>query len=384
MINMKTNTTEMEYLLSILRCAVTGAKLPKPPQNIEWKVFLEFARKQGVFPIISQVIAYDDIPSDVAGELNNYSKSELVRLIAMQNELKAVKSALVTKGIRFMLLKGSVIKEYYPKPSMRQMTDIDILYDEENQKGVFEIMKSFGYKCISLGGNSDDFHKNPYYTFEFHRELFKDTYGFFPDFSFVWQNAKKSADNPYEYFMSSEDLYLHHIAHMYKHYKLGGFGIRFLIDTYLILNSNANKWNDEYIRDKLKELNLTEFENQISNISFAIINNKSLSLEQQQFLNESIGFGLFGNKNAGVELMYEEFLETHKNSSYLSYVFSRIFPNKKFMQEAYKVLNYKPYLLPLYYVIRLLSKSGMNIKKAKKELKTVKEISNSKKDSNIN
>lgn len=74
------------------------------------------------------------LPPDIAEELNNFSKSELVRLIAMQNELAAIKAELEKNEIKYMLLKGSVIRNYYPKQSMRQMSDIDILYDPD--KGI--------------------------------------------------------------------------------------------------------------------------------------------------------------------------------------------------------------------------------------------------------
>lgn len=381
---MDINKTEITYFLSVLRCAIKGKKAPEPPQNIDWQLFLNFARQQSVFPTITHALDYNTLPQNVAQELNNHSKSELVRLIAMQNELGAIEKELVNNKIRYMLLKGSVIKNYYPKSSMRQMTDIDILYDGENQKKLLEIMKSFGYKEISLGGNSDDFSKKPFYTFEFHRELFKDTYGFFPDFSFVWDNAEKSADNEFEYNMSVEDLYLHHIAHMYKHYRLGGFGFRFLIDTYVISNAEKKSWNEEYINSKLKELKLYDFENLVRDISYAIIDDTPLNDDEIEFLNETVGYGLFGNKDTGVELLYEDFLKKNNNGSYASYVLSRLFPDRDFMTDAYPVLKEKPFLMNYYYIKRLLTKSKGSIKKAKKELKTVKKITETKDDKNIN
>src|SRR5699024_5276101 len=63
---------------------------------------------------------------DIARQLNDYAKSELVRLIAMQNELHSIEDELAENGIKYMLLKGAVIRNYYPKQSMRQMSDIDI------------------------------------------------------------------------------------------------------------------------------------------------------------------------------------------------------------------------------------------------------------------
>ena len=253
---MEINSRETKYLIEVLRAAAKGEK-PAAPEGIDWNEFFELSKKQQVYSMVAQAVDLNCLPPDIAEELNNFSKSELVRLIAMQNELAAIKAELEKNEIKYMLLKGSVIRNYYPKQSMRQMSDIDILYDPDKRDTLVEMMTARGYELLSQGGNSDDFSKPPYYTFEFHRELFKDVYGFYPDFSFVWSNACKTAGNQYEYTMSCEDLYLHHIAHMYKHYIFGGFGVRFIVDTYLILQSKGQSMNRRYLDEKLAAMQLS-------------------------------------------------------------------------------------------------------------------------------
>ena len=115
------------------------------------------------------------------------------------------------------------------------MSDYDILYDVSKRNELISIMKNRGFNLTSSSENSDDFFKKPYYTFEWHRELFFEEHDFNPDFSDVWDNASKDDEKEFEYHMSSNDLYLHTIAHMYKHYILGGFGIRFFADVYVLL-----------------------------------------------------------------------------------------------------------------------------------------------------
>ena len=54
--------------------------------------------------------------------------------------------------------------------------------------------------------------------------------------------------------MSSNDLYLHTIAHMYKHYILGGFGIRFFADVYVLLTKLKDELDKAYIDSKLEKM----------------------------------------------------------------------------------------------------------------------------------
>lgn len=104
----------------------------------------------------------------------------MVRIIAMNNELSTVEKLLNEHSVKYMLLKGSVIRNLYPKQLMRQMSDVDILYDVAKRGDVFEIMDSLGYPKPFESGNSDDFHKKPYYTFEFHNRLLRIHMAFVP------------------------------------------------------------------------------------------------------------------------------------------------------------------------------------------------------------
>ncbi len=379
---MDPNSIETEYLLAVLRAAVKGVKAPPPPEKIDWYGFFALSKKQEVYSMAAQSIDYKYLPAEIAKALNDYSTSELVRLIAMQNELKAIEAELEKNEIKYMLLKGAVIRNYYPKQSMRQMSDIDILYDPSGRDTVIDIMKRRGYKLMTYGENSDDFTKEPFYTFEFHRELFKDQYGFYPDFSFVWDHAAQSNENAFEYLMSAEDLYLHHIAHIYKHSILGGFGVRFFMDTYLIASKEQESWNRDYIDQKLSEFSLLDFENQVRRISFAIVEGRALSAEDSAFFSSEAGFGIYGNHRVAMQLAFDKFKEEKGKKSFISYVFYRLFPSLDFMWLVYPVLNRRPYLLWFCYILRLFTKSKRSIKKARSELRSVKDIAKEERNSN--
>ena len=70
------------------------------------------------------------------------------------------------------------------------------------------IMRKAGYKMTACGENSDDFHKPPYATFEFHRTLFFDEKDFCPRFDGLWQRATRDPDHPHAFVMDVSDNYL--------------------------------------------------------------------------------------------------------------------------------------------------------------------------------
>lgn len=374
--------SQSRYLIEIIRAALTGSAAPLPPQDMDWQAFFELSKKQEIYSLVAAAVDKSLLPRDIAQQLDNYSKSELVRMIAMQNELAAIKAQLDESGINYMLLKGAVIRNYYPKQSMRQMSDIDILYSPASKRAeLIKLMKQRGYKLMSSGGNSDDFTKKPYYTFEFHRELFKDAYGFCPDFSFVWSNAQRSSDNAFEYFMSAEDLYLHHIAHMYKHYIFGGFGIRFIVDTYLILKNEEKGMDRGYIARMLAEMQLTDFEDEVHGFSFSLLEGRPLTDKQREFFNTALVYGIYGSNKTNVGEAYKNY-KSKKGGNAFGYFISRLFPSAAQMKSIYPKLNKYPVLLGFYYFKRLFEKAFFSKDKVRNEIKTVKQLEKEQKNHN--
>lgn len=368
---MKYSTIENEYLIELLKAAVKSTAAKAPPNEINWKRFVDLAKKQQVYSIIAPILSSIHMPEEQSKELVLYNQNELLRLIAMKNEQEQLEKELEKAGIKFMLLKGSLLRNYYPQVKMRQMSDVDILYDYSKRDSLLEIMKGREYTLISDGGNSDDFTKKPFYTFEFHHRLFKDAYGFCPDFDFVWDNAVQDLDNRCKYHMSTEDLYLHSVAHMYKHYIFGGFGIRFFIDTYLLVNAQEKNWDQLYIDKKLKEMDIFDFERLVKKISFNLMNNEEFDSEQIEFFNKVTDSGIYGSHEYNVLEVYENIKRSTGKSSLLSYIFIRLFPSKKQMKSIYPQLESKPFLLLYYYIKRLFTKIFGSFDKIINEIKTL-------------
>lgn len=362
---------ETEYLLTLIRCAVKGEKAPDI-SGVNMDRLLEIARSQQVYCIVLPCLEDAGLLSEKQySTWKNYKLSEFTKLVAMKSEFSAVEKQLEEQNIPYMLLKGSLIKDYYPKESMRQLADIDVLYDKSRRDELLKIMEKCGFTLYAWSDNSDDFKKEPYCTFEFHRELFHNEYDFYPDFSFVWNNAQNTETS--KRIMKVEDLYLHSIAHMYKHNMLGGFGIRFIIDNYLLLEKSSN-WDFEYINKKLKEMKLSEFECFMKVITYKVFNDEALEEEETLFLEHIFRYGVFGDSNKGIELLYAQFEKEHNSSSILKYILSRYMPKRDFMERTYPVLKDKPGLLPLYYIKRFFTKTLKSFPKAFNEIKVINKI----------
>ena len=154
---MKYTCIESEYLVALLKCALKNEDVPDVPVGLNWEKLVKLSNEQQVYSTIAPVINKINIPVEQAQELTFYTQNELVRMIAMKNELEQIEKELDALKIDYMLLKGSVIKLCYPKQKMRQMSDVDILYHEKDRERLVSMMKKRGFLLETSEANTDDF-----------------------------------------------------------------------------------------------------------------------------------------------------------------------------------------------------------------------------------
>ena len=128
-----------------------------------------------------------------------------------------------------MPLKGSLLKDLYPRYGMRQMSDNDILFDSSRAEDVRQIMESMGFTTKHFGhGNHDVYFKKPVSNFEMHTSIInRNNERMFEYYRNVKERLIKNDNDACGYHFSDEDFYIFMIAHEYKHYTGGGTGLRF-------------------------------------------------------------------------------------------------------------------------------------------------------------
>ncbi|MFR5875148.1 MAG: nucleotidyltransferase family protein [Eubacterium sp.] len=368
---LNTHNYETEYLTALLRSAIRNEPVPMPNSDVDTERLFNLAKKQQVFNTILPVLEQTGILSDEEmNNWNNYRLSELKKTIVVDNERANICAQLDEKGIKYMFLKGLEIRSYYPKSSMRQMSDNDILYDASRRDELLTIMKKNGYYLGAAAGISDDFYKKPFATFEFHRTLFSPEDDFCPDFN-PWINSSR-VENTGRYEISREDNYIYTLCHLYKHYHcIDGCGVRFLCDLFLLTHSD-DELNYDYINKTLKSFGVAEFNDTALGLAETLFNGGECNDEQQALFDFMIKGSVYGIAKNKVQDALDDF-----GGSKIKYLLYRIFPPTEQMKGNYKILDKIPCLLPLYYIIRLFEKSIHNNKLLKNE---VNQLRSSKKD----
>lgn len=277
--------------------------------------------------------------------------------------------------IWYMPLKGTILKDYYPYPGMRQMGDNDILFDENYREQIRQWFTDNGYEVENYKRGNHDVYRKDSIMFEMHTELFSAQHDqvWRSYYSNVKARLLPDEGGSYGYHFTDEDFYIYMTVHEYKHYCEGGSGLRFLLDDYVFLKAKESSLDWEYVADKLKKLGAYDFGKKTQILSRKLFNGnfepEILTDEEKELLNEIVQSGTFGT----VEGHIRKRIESEGDSSKAKYVWKRLFPDLKYMKEYYPLCQC-PVFIPFVYLYRIVFKLVTKKDKLKNEVETLNKM----------
>lgn len=294
------------------------------------------------------------------------------RVTQMEYELSELYRVLEEATISFIPLKGSVLRRYYPEPWMRTSCDIDMLVQEKDlQKATEALSTALTYRVektsphdISLfspGGVHLELH---YGTVEEGRANRANAI-----LSGIWETAT-SIDGSYQYAMSDEMFYFYHIAHMAKHFEIGGCGIRPFLDLWILNHKIAH--DPQKRKALLEEGGLETFAQAAQRLSEVWLSGKDadeLSLALQTYI---VDGGVYGSTQNRMNV------QQNRKGGKINYLLFRFFIPYDKLKFYYPVLQKHKWLLPFMWVrrwCRLIF--GGSLKRSVNEIKDIHRLSDS-------
>lgn len=400
------------YLVALLRSVLLDIEPPEKPANVSWNAVYTLAKRHTV-----DTMAYEAVRRLVEGA-EAKSAAEGVSLESAENSASELPSAqllttwshrkdanvaknlvqvsernklvhlLTEDGIDVLPLKGSVLVDLYPDPSWRQMADLDMLIRADQNHKVRAHMEHLGYTTkIFDSGKDDCYDLPPFLHVEMHRELVPSGSpipGLSDYYVDPWRRAVPgvasdaqpgSADEhpAHLYHFSWDDYYLFLLAHFYRHFQVGGSGIRNVMDIHVFLQNHKQDLHEEYLAAELEKLHMTDFRTDMETKAerwFGVATESQSKPEPQQDVyeqtpvnrhREDIDYLLFSSGAYGLVSYSMDFAlnrqaEEHssKLTTGLSYLQKIVFPNYDYMMLSYPWMTGAPRAsLPLLWVYRI-------------------------------
>ena len=335
-----------EDVIYLVSCMVNGEK---PDAARVAGMDLSLLYKVAGFHMLTGIVGYALEAPGVRDPAFVQAKSKAIRKIVLfDTERAAVLAELENAGIWHMPMKGCVLKEYYPKIGMRQMSDNDILFDEARANEVRSIMEGLGYSTEYFGtGVHDSYFKQPVCNFEMHRALFGLDHE--DRLRSYYENVRKrlvrDEGTGFRYHFSPEDFYVYMIAHEYKHYSGGGTGLRSLLDTYVYLRKVP--LDMKYVAGEIEKLGIRDFEAANRSLAMHLFGREPLTEEEVDMLDYVLFSGTYGT-------MANNIRNQIRKKGRWGYFVSRMTLPFDRMTQLYPILTKIPILYPFCWAHRLI------------------------------
>lgn len=343
------NQKMVRVLFALLRSAACGEPMREEEKALFDAAFLpemtHLAKLHDVAHLLAYGLHQNGLAAMEGGEIE--MMKAVFRYEQLAYELEALCGALEASGVDFMPLKGSVLRRYYAEPWMRTSCDIDILVHKEDlDRAVSALASKLQYVKKENGTHDVSLFSPAENHLELHFDLVEEkiSASAIRLLSAVWEHSDATGEGEHRYEMSDEYFYFYHIAHMAKHFTVGGCGLRPFLDLWLLdrLETADVKKRD----DLLSEGELQTFADVVRGLNRVWFDGEeadALSLQVQDFL---LYGGVYGSADNRVALRQSE------KGGRLGYFLSRVFAPRAKLKLYYPILEKHPWLMPVMQVRR--------------------------------
>lgn len=362
---------ELKGFMELIASAFSKNKKADNIPGLNWNEIYNFSLKHAIANIIAYATEDMELPEDISQKLKTRLLIDLKNDTIQNYEISTLLDLYEAEGIECVVLKGTILKGFYPTPDMRVMGDLDLLVKKEQLPKAHEILIKNGYTEIVEDGQNketnphEEYIKPPVMLVELHKFLFPKE-GFediFEHYEHIWEMVVPYKNYKNIYMLNENEFYIYMILHLMKHYKRAGTGIRSLLDIWVY--TKKIELNEEYIENTLKSLGYLKFEKNIKELCYIWFEGKKsdnpLFFEMTNYIFDS---GVYGTAKNLKTLD----IQKKSNTSGIRYILSVVFLPYKSMCMLYPRLKKMPFLLPYYWLIRGLDKFFRQRNRVKKEI----------------
>lgn len=229
------------------------------PTDVDWQAVYDEANFQSVIPLAFDGTAgIENIPQDVFKKFKNHT---VAVMLSNDNVVKAQESLvklLEENSIDYAILKGLSVAEYYPKPELRTLGDIDFLVSKEDFENTKQLLEDNGYTLIMKENSYHCEFKKGDVVVEPHFEISD-----FPDTE-IGNGLKEELETATKYVeqtgfdktfnsLDTKHQAISLLLHTERHLIADGIGLRQLLDFGLFSYKNPNLFENIEIVKFLKK-----------------------------------------------------------------------------------------------------------------------------------
>lgn len=347
---------EQNCMLACLRAYFNNEK-PNMELTADWDKLYSLSMAHNLAPIVFSVIkdnyslkenktAYEGFKDAFYDAIVNYDMQKTL--------INEIDSLLTANEIEHIFFKGAQLKEYFPAPELRLMSDIDVLIRLDDRPKAKHLFVNNGFELTEDNGPVYNYRKNNV-TLECHTKIVSGKVGNADAETYFEDAINHASFDGFCGTLNNEYNLMYLLTHIAHHFWFYGAGVKMILDLAVFIKHFSPDLDG--VVEKMDDLNLKRF----SQIIFSVccdwfgVGKKYTddTVSTKEFL---LGYGAFGNINRNKAVVVKrKAIEDGHDSSFMTKL-TLLFPSYKKMKNIpyVKFIDGRPYLLPFGWVYRII------------------------------
>lgn len=348
---------EYSYLIALCR-SYLSSEAATLRTDIDYQRLYQIANSHNLSAIVFCVLNTAHNKEVVAREAFKRFEDDFYEAIIRYDMQQALTERLTTllseHSIRHVFFKGAELKEYYPVPQARVMSDVDLLIAPEDRDRVKELLSKNGIRPVHTNGPVYEYTADGFKT-EVHTKIISGKVGN-SDAEQCFSDAMEYADfTGFRGTLQTDYHFAYLITHIAHHFWFYGAGVKLILDLAVMLRTF--EVDLDRVLDKLREEGLDTFGKVLLSVCYRWFGNgQDYGLDTEQTEAFLLSFGAFGNVNRSTAAVIErkELEEGKVNSSFASRL-RLLFPSYQQVKNIpyIRFIEGRPYLLPYAWLYRI-------------------------------
>lgn len=346
--------TQKTGVLTMLCNALTESNRPLP-EAFDWEALShDLSKYKNLRGLLIRGANLAGVPRShpVLRELMIGFLEDIRRSRNQMQQLQIVYDAFDAQGVDYMPVKGAVLKTLYPQPELRMMEDADILIRTEQLPVIRQIMLDM--QMQERRGDTNEFVWNhPKLLLELHKTLISSQFGDFLEYLHnSWDFAEKEPKgNAYRFREENHLIFL--VIHFAKHYMRSSTTPKDVCDFWVFRNAYP-RMDESYIRSELKKVGLEEFYNNILAVLDAWFRGAEFTAQAELITDVVFQHGITDGTTSQWNhlLLSQQGSDQSLRKTKFLFLLRKLFPPRSVLQLRYPVLMKKPWLTPVYRIVR--------------------------------
>ena len=359
---------EARYLLSVVASIINQTDIPRSVRTLNWENIYKMAEYHKVAHIVYLVTLgiEDDIDRKWKKLFREKYEESLLSQERYRNAAEVVMWQLKQNKIHALLIKDGIMSTCYEPRELRALTQVRIFVGEGQEAKLHSLMRSMDFqKKENRKIKGDVYYRVPKTTVIFYTNLGFHTRKLKKYFDFPVKVIRQMEGEKFLHQFTEDEFFIYLMCDMVKQYACGDIKINNMVDYWQFYKKYHKQLNWEYIQKELAAAGILDFSQRLQKLAQIWFGESDDVLTREYDAESDVydameSYILTGGKEGReiscklTELIQESAkLRTKaRRKERIKRYRSFTFPDLKYMEKIFPILEDAPFLMPLCWFWR--------------------------------